>query len=276
VMFNYDWDVEAAEQRYRRAIRLDPGYGMARHWLSLLMAAEGRHEEALREIHAARELDPRSPVLSSSLARHHYYQGDYHSAIEEFHHALELDSSHVFAHLGAGLALVQLGDYDRALAEYQQAARIIGGPHPTTLALMGHAEGLAGRTERAAAIRRQLTDLRSAGTYVAPHYLALVSIGLGDLPTALDHLEESIAERAAAMLYARIDPLVDPLRGEPRFHALVRSVVPRESTEPIRGVRINGRRHPRSRRPEARRAGEALLRRRAGSAPRAGAPGRPG
>jgi DNA-binding SARP family transcriptional activator/TolB-like protein/Flp pilus assembly protein TadD len=276
VMFNYDWDVDAAEQRYRRAIRLNAGYGMARHWLSLLMAAGGRHEEALREIHAARELDPRSPVLSSSLARHHYYRGDYHRAIEEFHHALELDPSHVFAHLGAGLAQVQLGDYDRALAEYHQAARIIGGPHPTTLALMGHAEGLAGRTERAAAIRRQLADLRTAGTYVAPHHLALVSIGLGDLRSALDLLEESVAERSAAMLYARIDPVVDPLRGEARFQALVRSVVPRESTDPRPVARINGHRHPRSRRPEDRRAGAALPRRRAGSARRAGAPCRPG
>lgn len=276
VMFNYDWDVDAAEQRYRRAIRLNAGYGMARHWLSLLMAADGRHEEALREIHAARELDPRSPVLSSSLARHHYYRGDYHRAIEEFHHALELDPSHVFAHLGAGLAQVQLGDYDRALAEYQHAARIIGGLHPTTLALMGHAEGLAGRTERAAAIRRQLADLRTAGTYVAPHHLALVSIGLGDLRSALDLLEESVAERSAAMLYARIDPVVDPLRGEARFEALVRSVVPRESTDPRPVARIDGRRHPRSRRPEDRRAGAALLPRRAGSARRAGAPCRPG
>jgi DNA-binding SARP family transcriptional activator/TolB-like protein/Tfp pilus assembly protein PilF len=276
VVFNYDWDLDAAERRYRRAIRLNPGYGMTRHWLSLLLVVDGRHEEALREIHAARELDPRSPVLSSSLARHHYYQGAYDRAIEEYHHALELDPSHVLAHLGAGLVWIQLGDYDRALAQYQQAGRIIGTPHPTTLALMGHAEGLAGRTERADAIRRQLADLRTAGTYVAPHYLALVSIGLGDLRGALDLLEESVAERSAAMLYARIDPVVDPLRGEARFQALVRSVVPRESTDPRPGARINGRRHPRSRRPEDRRAGAALLRRRAGPAPRAGKPSRAG
>jgi DNA-binding SARP family transcriptional activator/TolB-like protein/Flp pilus assembly protein TadD len=272
VVFNYDWDLHAAEQRYRRAIRLNVGYGMARHWLSLLLAADGRHAEALREIHAARELDPRSPVLSSSLARHHYYQGDYDRAIEEFHHALELDPHNIFAHLGAGLAWVQLEDYDRALAEYQEAARIIGGPHPTTLALMGHAEGLAGRNERAAAIRRQLVDLRAAGTYVAPHYLALVSIGLGDVQCARGLLEGSVAERSAAMLYARIDPVVDPLRGEARFQAIIRSVVPRESTDPRPATRINGRRHPRARRPEARCARAALLLRRGGPAPHAGSP----
>lgn len=221
VLFNYDWDPDAAEQRYRRAIRLNPGYGMARHWLSLLLAAGGRHDEALREIHAARELDPGSPVLSSSLARHHYFLGAYEQAIEEFHHAIDLDPYHVLAYLGAGLAWIQLEEYDRALAEYQRAADIIGTPHPTTLALIGHAEGLAGRRDRAAAVRRQLVDLRAAGTYVAPHYLAIVSVGLGDFRTALDHLEESLAERSAAILYARIDPVVDPLRSEPRFQAIL-------------------------------------------------------
>jgi DNA-binding SARP family transcriptional activator/TolB-like protein/tetratricopeptide (TPR) repeat protein len=226
VLFNYDWDPDAAEQRYRRAIRLNPGYGMARHWLSLLLAAGGRHDEALREIHTARELDPGSPVLTSSLARHHYFLGAYEQAIEEFHHAIDLDPYHVLAYLGAGLAWIQLEEYDRALAEYQRAADIIGTPHATTLALMGHAEGLAGRKDRAATIRRQLVELRAAGTYVAPHYLAIVSIGLGDFRTALDRLEESLAERSAAILYARIDPVVDPLRSEPRFQAILRAATP--------------------------------------------------
>jgi TolB-like protein/tetratricopeptide (TPR) repeat protein len=221
VLFNYDWDADAAEQRYRRAIRLNPGYGMARHWLSLLLAAGNRHDEAMQEIQTARELDPGSPVLTSSLARHHYFRGAYDRAIEEFHHAIDMDPYYVLAYLGAGLAWVQLEQYERALAEYQRAADIIGTTHPSTLALMGHAEGLAGRRDRAAAIRRQLTDLRAAGTYVAPHYLALVSLGLGDVRAALDFLEESLAERSAAILYARIDPVVDPLRGEPRFQALI-------------------------------------------------------
>lgn len=221
VLFNYDWDLQAAEQRYRRAIRLNPGYGMARHWLSLLLASAGRAEEAMREIEAARELDPRSAVLSSSMARHLYFQGAYEDALEEFQNAVELDPYHVLAYLGAGLALVQLGEYESALTEYQHAADIIGAPHPTTLALMGHAEGLAGRPERALAIRRQLVELRSAGTYVAPHYLALLSIGIGEVEAALDLLEESLAERSAAVLYARIDPVVDLLRVEPRFHAIL-------------------------------------------------------
>jgi DNA-binding SARP family transcriptional activator/TolB-like protein/Tfp pilus assembly protein PilF len=226
VLFNYDWDPDAAEQRYRRAIRLNPGYGMARHWLSLLLAAGGRHDEALREIHAARDLDPGSPVLSSSLARHHYFLGAYEQAIEEFHHAIDLDPYHVLAYLGAGLAWVQLEEYDRALAEYQRAADIIGTPHATTLALMGHAEGLAGRRDRAAAIGRQLAELRAAGTYVAPHYLAIVSVGVGDFRSALDRLEESLAERSPAILYARIDPVVDPLRSESRFQAILRAATP--------------------------------------------------
>jgi DNA-binding SARP family transcriptional activator/TolB-like protein/Flp pilus assembly protein TadD len=242
VLFNYDWDLAAAEQRYRRAIRANPGYGMARHWLSLLLAADGRHEEALREIYAARELDPRSPVLSSSLARHRYFRGEYELALEEFQYAIELDPHYVHAYLGAGLALVQMQEYEQALTQYRRAASIIGTAHPPTLALIGHAEGLAGRTERASVIRRQLSDLRAAGTYVAPHYLALVSVGLGDVQRALDLLDESMQERSASLLYARIDPLVDPLRSQPRFQAMLQAIKPGQPDSPGPATRVNARR----------------------------------
>jgi DNA-binding SARP family transcriptional activator/TolB-like protein/Tfp pilus assembly protein PilF len=226
VLFNHDWDLGAAERLYRRAIRLNPGYGMVRHWLSLLLATAGRPEEALREIQAARDLDPRSPVLGTSLARHHYFHGAHTRAVEHFYDAIELDPTYVQAYLGAGLAWIQLGEIGRALADYERAAAVIGMSHSATLALAGHAEGLAGRTDRAIRIRDQLVALRAAGTYVAPHYMALVSLGLGDAPTALDLFEESLAERSAAVVYARIDPVVNQLRSEPRFQAILRATSP--------------------------------------------------
>jgi TolB-like protein/DNA-binding SARP family transcriptional activator/Tfp pilus assembly protein PilF len=227
VLFNYDWDLPAAEARYRRAIRSHPGYGMARHWLSLLLTAAGRPDEALQEIYDALEMDPRSPVLTTSLARHLYYRGDFERALDEFDAAIAFDPSFILAYLGAGMALVQQEKYDLALARYEAAAAVIGRPHPATLALIAHAQGLSGRTDQAATTRRQLTALAEAGVYVPAHYLALAAIGMGDFDAAIQRLEDGLTERSAVLIYARLDPIVDPLRSDSRFDALLRQGVPR-------------------------------------------------
>lgn len=226
VLFNFDWDLGAAEVGYRRAIALNPGYGMARHWLSLLLAAAGRPEEALVEIYKARENDPRSAVLSTSLARHHYFRRDFGRALDAFDDAVALDSSLLPAHMGKGVTLVAMGEYDRGLSEYRRVIALLGSPSPLILALVGHAEGLAGRDAAARAIQHQLVGLRESGAYVPAHGLAIVALGLGDREAAMHWLEESARERSAAMVYATIDPLIDPLRDDPRFALLMRRITP--------------------------------------------------
>jgi hypothetical protein len=69
------------------------------------------------------------------------------------------------------------GEYDRALEHYAHAADLVGTPFPATLALVAHAEALAGRRERAVAMERDLLRQRGAGVYVPPHYLAIVALG---------------------------------------------------------------------------------------------------
>ena len=48
VRFNYDWDWTGAEQEYRRAIQLSPGYATARHWYSLLLIAQDLMQKPAR------------------------------------------------------------------------------------------------------------------------------------------------------------------------------------------------------------------------------------
>ncbi len=60
-------DIAGAEEELQHAIALNPSYAMARHWYAMLLAVEGRSEEALAQLRKALELDPFSPV-SAALA----------------------------------------------------------------------------------------------------------------------------------------------------------------------------------------------------------------
>jgi hypothetical protein len=53
---------------------------------------------------------------------------------------------------------------------------------------------------------------------------AIVQIALGDNVKALDWTERAIEERRGWAAYLRVHPIVDPLRAEPRFDALVKSM----------------------------------------------------
>lgn len=220
-LFNYDWDWARAEEKLRTAINLNPGHATARHWYSLLLRATGRREEALAQVLTARELDPRSVVISSSLARHHYFDRDYERAIDEGHNALALDSTHVLAYLGLGMSVLQLGQHQEALTAYRTAERLLGGRWPRLLGLNAHARGMAGDTATARDLYERLRAAE-ATTYVPRHYLAIAAIGLGLDDEAIDWLQAALNERSAALIYMHLDPIVDPIRAHPRFQALVR------------------------------------------------------
>jgi hypothetical protein len=67
---------------------------------------------------------------------------------------------------------------------------------------------------------KQLSSTR----YVSPYSVALVHAGLGDRDQALAWLEKAYVERSDYMPYLSREPMLDGLRSDPRFAALVRRV----------------------------------------------------
>src|ERR1700674_178923 len=67
VKLYYDWDWRGAEEELQRAIAVNPNYATAHHWFSVLLTAQGRHDEALSEIGRAHELDPLSVPINTDI-----------------------------------------------------------------------------------------------------------------------------------------------------------------------------------------------------------------
>jgi TolB-like protein/DNA-binding SARP family transcriptional activator/Tfp pilus assembly protein PilF len=219
-LMHYEWDWTGARSAFSRAIRLNPGYAEVRHWNAMLLAALGEMDEALSEMRRARELDPISPVMETGFARQLYFARDFERAEAAYRRVLQREPSYHMARLGLALCLVQLGRADEAVTALEPARHDGAGAPPAVDALIGYACGRARRTADAEAALRACRARREAGYLPADHLVA-VHLGLGQTDEALAALEHAFENRSGGMAYLQIEPLLDPLRAQPRFRQLV-------------------------------------------------------
>jgi tetratricopeptide (TPR) repeat protein len=218
----YDWDLSASEKEYKRALDLDPDYTASHHWYSHCLLPLGRTEESLAESRRALELEPLNLVINVHLGWHYLYARQYDQAIEQFRRALELDPTFPQAQRYAAWGFLQKGRHEEAIAALRAALSGLGRP-PEVEAELGYARAVAGRRAEARAVLEGLSQ-PSSSRYVSPYSVALVHAGLGDRDQALAWLDKAYADRSDYMVYLGLEPMLDSLRSDPRFGALVRRV----------------------------------------------------
>ena len=218
-LFIYDWDWAGAEREFKRAIELDPRYATAHQWYAFLLCSSGTLEEALVEGHTAQELDPTSVSVRRSLGWAYVYARRYAQARYHITRAIAMDPSAEESHRVLGLALALDGDFAEA-ERVLRAAVLMHGAGSYTRATLGYVLARAGKRVEAETLLHELEAQRERG-YVSPVALATLQIGLGNYEQALDWAERAYDERRGWLAYFRVNPLVDPLRGMPRFEALV-------------------------------------------------------
>ncbi len=217
-LFERRW--EEAERGFRRALELAPGYATAHQWYAFLLAARGRHGEAVAAARRARDLDPLSLVINSDLGMVLCFARD-PAAEEQLRRTLELDGSFAYAHFELGFALQQQGRLDEAVAAFGQASRLARG-NPVMQAVLGQALALAGRGDEA---RRILADLEElAGReFVEASLFAFLWTGLGEQERAIDCLEEACRQGSRFVPFLATWSVYDPLRDHPRWPGLLRT-----------------------------------------------------
>ncbi len=95
--------------------------------------------------------------------------------------------------------------------------------HARYLAYLGYAYAASGDKKKGRELLEELRR-RAAKQYVSGFSLALVHAGLGENDAAMEQLEHAYDEHAFELAQLNITPAFDPLRGEPRFQALVRKL----------------------------------------------------
>ena len=218
-----DRDWAAAEVEYRRALYLDPSYPTAHHWYSLHLSRLGRTREAEVEIQRARALDPLSPMIGTDAAETAYWARNPGEAMARIQAVLARNPNFAEAYLAEGEILEQQGHYEQALAAYKNGSNLFGGASIYMEALQGNVLALAGASEQAREIAKQLENT-SAHSYVSGVDLAIVYCALGDPDNAMRWLDRAQRNGDREMGLLGIDPIFNGCRGDVRFQELLKKL----------------------------------------------------
>ena len=223
VLVSYDFDFEGSTREFERAITLNPNYATAHHWygsgppLSL-----GEFDRAIAELKRAQQLDPLSLIINADLGSGFVTARRYDDAIAQLRKTIEMDPHFYYAHWNLGEALELKGKLREAFAEYKKAAEL--NDDPLVLSLVAQAEAKLGQRDDARKMLEQLEQLATR-RYVGNYAFALVHIALGEKEKAIEDLDHAYRDRVGPdIALLKVDPMLDPLRGDQRFEALIAKI----------------------------------------------------
>jgi TolB-like protein/DNA-binding winged helix-turn-helix (wHTH) protein/Tfp pilus assembly protein PilF len=214
ILLNSEWDWSGAENQYRLALQLNPNCADCHFSYGALLAGLGRKDEAIAQTNQAIELDPLSSWYRNWLAAIAFFSREYDLSLKL---AENLGDEWAFS---LALPYAQKKMYPEAIANFERSMARTG-RQTDTLGTLAQVYGLAGRGNETRKIIRELKE-RSRHHYVFPSVFANAYLGLNDKERALTYLEQAYKEQDPWLFYLKVWPLLDPLRSEPRFQALLR------------------------------------------------------
>ncbi|MGB7621079.1 MAG: protein kinase [Terriglobia bacterium] len=222
-----DWYFKGAEKEFRRAIALNPNYATAHQWYAQFLSTMGRHAEAFDQIKQARELDPLSLIIQTSVGNTLLKTRLYDQGIEQLEKATEMDKNFYRAHLYLGNAFIEKGMYERAIGEFKLASVLSG--QESSEEASRRASILKSAYERSGAKgywSQQLSFLKEEmkTRHVSPYKIASAYAWLGEPDQAIEWLQTAFQERDINFLNLKIDPEFDHLRIDQRVVQLMHNV----------------------------------------------------
>jgi TolB-like protein/tetratricopeptide (TPR) repeat protein len=241
---------EKARIDAEQAIALAPGLGLAHAALARSLESALDYSHASEESSRALTLAPGNAMVLYEYSQHAAYMGHSSAAIDVARRGVTLDPLNLRSHRVLGDALWFARRYDEAVAAYQEAIAVDPGPAESYarrglayyalgnnqmaqsscemkpdhweswLCLALVFDKLGQRQESDAQIKR-LTEF--SGDQSAYQYVQIYA-QRGDRDKALEWLDTAMRLRDWGFRRLKTDPLMDPLRNEPRFQVIEREL----------------------------------------------------
>ena len=219
----FDWNWKDAEREFKRALELNPN-DAGTHWrygMFYLMPV-GRLDEAIAEGKRSLELEPLDLNHGANLSGLYFYARRYDDALEHARQVHSLDANFIVGRWALSQALIEKGMHVEAISLNEKALEA-DPTNPVFLRFAGIAYAKAGRRPEAEKIVERFRDLAKT-EYVMSYHIALIYSALNDKDKAIAELETSVSEHDYLLPRIRVEPFLDPLRGDPRFERIVQQL----------------------------------------------------
>jgi len=212
-----------AEEQFRQAIALSPNNAGAHDQLGLLLVAEGRTEEGLQESQMAQQLDPNNDHLSLVL----YYSRDYDASINHVLLLLRKDPNNGISHCLLWGVYFKKGSYAEAINELAECYSLYG--YSKIGSNLRQAFANSGYQGAMRQFARDVEHLQDTNQAYLPGNLVVAYMLQGNKDRAFYWLEQAYEHREmvgidGGVYFLGCDPMLDPLRSDPRFKDMLRRV----------------------------------------------------
>jgi len=224
VYYKRNWP--AAEHAFQRGMELDPNFGDLHSHYGMCLSYLGRFDEAIAQTERAIQLDPFFPGTNVHYGTLLFFSRQYDRAAAQLAKTLDLYPDYAAAHEYFGDVCAKRGMSHEAITHWCSALNLNGRSEDArVLEQTFKAAGFD------AAVRTlgesQLEELdakRARGEYVAAAHYVFVHLKRGQLEDALALLPKMAEEPDWFALQMRVNPMLDPLRSDPRFGEILDTV----------------------------------------------------
>ena len=217
LLLNVDGDVKGAAAAATQALQLNPGSSDVQRGYANFASSLGRQEAAIAAAQKAVELDPISPQAHMTLSAVLLNARQYDKAEAAARRAITLAPDRPGARGTLGIALVLLERPDEALAEFERES--VDWQRMTGRAVVFAA------TRKPDLARAEMEAMRSRFGDAASYQYAEINAILGDRDEGFRWLATARRVRDPGLMSSvLVDPVLDALRSDSRFDALMREL----------------------------------------------------
>jgi eukaryotic-like serine/threonine-protein kinase len=209
-------DFTQASEAYDRAVALAPGNAAVLRYIGLFAAHMGHFDAGVAATRHAVVLDPLAHESHYYLGWTLYLARRYQEALAALTELISLEPDFKQTYGLRGLAYYALGDLQRARASCETQP-----DHWSSQWCLSVIYDKLGRHADAEAV---LSKMKTALGDTSAYQCATIYAQWGNRVQALEWLETALRLRDPGLVELKTDPLMDPLRKEPRFQAIEREL----------------------------------------------------